>query len=113
LPSADDLFHSQYEVIAGMQFNRFWFNLSNPHLWPWQVGHDRHPAAGGVRRRADSFDALRMTREIAVRKVKPRDVHACADKAFQHLRCFGGWTDRSDNFCFGPEDAISAFSSQS
>src|SRR5262252_2125482 len=85
-----------------MQLNRLWFNLADPHLWARQVGHDRHTAADGFRRRADALDAFRVTSEVAVREVEPRDVQARADEAFQHFRGFRGWSDRSDDFSFVP-----------
>src|SRR5215475_16195507 len=74
LLSANGFLYGQYELLAGMQLNRLWFDRADPDLWPWEVGHDRHTAANGLRCRADALDALRMTGEIAVREVKPRDV---------------------------------------
>src|SRR5262249_1032264 len=39
-----------------------------------------------------------MIREVAMGEVEPCDVEARADEAFQHVRCFGGWSDRGHDF---------------
>src|SRR5215469_2119114 len=98
LRSAGDLLRSQYELLTGLQLYRLWFNLADTHLGARQVGHDRHPPADGLRRRADALDALRMFTEVSVREVKPGDIQPCVDETFQHLRWFRCWSDRGDDF---------------
>src|SRR5215471_13134440 len=84
LQIARDHVCSQCEISACLQLNRLWFDVADPHLRSWEVGHDGHAAADGLCRRADALDALGMTREIAVREVQPRDIQTRADEALQH-----------------------------
>src|SRR5215469_14778672 len=78
LCTAGDLLGSQYELVARLQSYRLWLDLADAHFWAWQIGHDRHTAAGRLRRRANAPDMLCMTGEVAVREVQPCNVQARA-----------------------------------
>jgi hypothetical protein len=74
--------------------------LADPHFGTGQVGHDCHTPPHRASGSTDILNDLFMTREVAVREVEARYIHASSDHLFYDFRGLGSGSYGAYDFGF-------------